>query len=707
MAMNTVTGPFKNLAQRAVAIVALLITNHCFAQVDTSEWECQYCPFREGYSAEVSAGAEYVSDDALRFGNFTGYDESGGYALLEGRGDYAGKDHQLSWYAEDLGLESRVIGIEGGRQGRFGLYLEYSELPYRQFDTTSTVFSAASADALVLPAGWVRASSTAELTGLAGALQPLDIASDRSALGMGADIDMFSDFDLFVDYRHQERDGIDIVSGAGFIRSSLLPRTIDFETDTVDLGINYAKGPLNLSLSWYGSFFTNNVNSLTWDNPFTGFPGADQGRMAQEPDNEFQQLSLSGSYRAESIRSTIAFSAAAGTGEQNEPLLPYTINPTLTAGSLPTAAIDGKVDTSNYALTITSNPIPDARIKLAYRFDERDNQTPRYTWSRVIVDGFLSGEDELNTPYSFERARFSASGAYRLFDSVRLSAGFDRTDLERDFQEVADQTEDSGWAQVDARAANWLNVTARGGSSRREIDRYDVGVAASLGQNPLLRKYNLAHRYREFGELMLSLTPAELPVSASLSFLIADDRYSKSELGLTDSETTHMSIDVNFTVSESTSLYVIAGIEDIDANQFGSASFSTPTWQAEHRDSFDHYGAGLVIRGLVDDTDLTIDYHLTNGDTGINLRSAGNTESFPDIQSELESLRILLSHRRSDRLFFDLSYRYENFESNDWALAGVEPDTVSSVLTMGADPYDYSVWVLGLGFRYLVGNGDN
>ena len=60
-------------------------------------------------------------------------------------------------------------------------------------------------------------------------------------------------------------------------------------------------------------------------------------------------------------------------------------------------------------------------------------------------------------------------------------------------------------------------------------------------------------------------------------------------------------------------------------------------------DSFDHYGAGLVIRGLVDDTDLTIDYHLTNGDTGINLRSAGNTESFPDIQSELESLRILLS----------------------------------------------------------------
>ena len=189
MALHTVTGPFKNLAQSAVA------------QVDTSEWECQYCPFPEGYSAEVAAGAEYVSDDALRFGNFTGYDESGGYALLEGRGDYAGEDYQLSWHADDLGLESRVIGIEGGRQGRFGLYLEYSELPYRQFDTTSTVFTGASADTLVLPAGWVRASSTSGFTALAGALQPIDIASDRSTLGVGADIDMFADFDLFVDFR--------------------------------------------------------------------------------------------------------------------------------------------------------------------------------------------------------------------------------------------------------------------------------------------------------------------------------------------------------------------------------------------------------------------------------------------------------------------------------------------------------------------------
>ena len=37
------------------------------------------------------------------------------------------------------------------------------------------------------------------------------------------------------------------------------------------------------------------------------------------------------------------------------------------------------------------------------------------------------------------------------------------------------------------------------------------------------------------------------------------------------------------------------------------------------------------------------------------------------------------------------------------ALAGVQPDTIPTVLTMGAQPYDYDVWVVGLSFRYLVG----
>lgn len=690
-------------ASTAIATLALFSAPNSMAQVDTSGWECQYCPFPKEYQAEVNVGATGVSDDALRFGNASGYDESGAYVDLGGEGHYVKDGYQLNWFAEDLGLDSRVFEIDGGHQGRFGFYLGYSELPYRLFGTTSTVFTPSSGNSLALPSGWASASLTSNFTALAASLQPVNIESDRQTLSAGGDFQASSDFSFFVDYRHQQRDGVDIVSGANFIQASLLPRMLDFETDLVDVGVDYSKGPLNLSLAWFGSFFKNNANSLTWDNPFTPFPGADQGRLAQEPDNEFQQFSVSGTYRSEAMNSVLAFSAALGQGKQTEQLLPYTMNPTIAGANLPRPSLDGKVDTTNYAVTLTSKPFAKARVKLGYRYDERNNKTAQALWSAVVVDGFQSAQSELNTPYSFQRGRLSLSGDYRLFDDVRVSAGYDRTDLERDFQEVADQTEDNGWGRVRWQALSWLDVTAKGGAARREIDRYDTAVATSYGQNPLLRKYNLAHRYREFGELMLSITPAEKPFSIGLSALVADDSYSKSQLGLTDSKNTHISADLNYTLSERASVYVLGGYELIEAKQSGSSAFSVADWQAEHEDRFDHYGVGLQLRQLRENVDVTFDYMRSDGTTGIVMMRSGASSSFPDLKSELDSLRLNVNYQKSERLGIDFSLRYESFAARDWALDGVEPDTISTILTLGADAYDYDVWVFGASFRYLMG----
>ena len=59
-----------------------------------------------------------------------------------------------------------------------------------------------------------------------------------------------------------------------------------------------------------------------------------------------------------------------------------------------------------------------------------------------------------------------------------------------------------------------------------------------------------------------------------------------------------------------------------------------------------------------------------------------------------------------ERLDIDLNVRYEQFKTNDWAVNGVDPDTIPTVLTLGANPYDYDVWVVGVSFRYLVGGRD-
>jgi MtrB/PioB family decaheme-associated outer membrane protein len=680
------------------------------AQVDTSQWKCELCPFEDGYKADLDIGATYVSDSAARFGSSTGLDEEGAYAKIGGEGRYAADGFQLRWAARELALDSRDFAVEAGRQGSYGIHVSYDEFPYRLFDTTSTVYMATGGSTLNLPAGWVAAGTTSGMTGLSTSQRPLNIGSDRQTFGVGGFLLPSENFKVFADYRQQGREGIDIVAGSNFTQASLLPRFIDHQTDTVNLGVRYVNGPFNVAIAWYGSFFENKAKSLTWDNAFFDDPltsGFEPGRQAVEPGNDFQQFSISGTYRLDAMNTLIAFGAASGRGEQNEPLLAYTVNPGIAANALPRANLDGKVDTGSYSLTLTSRPIPKGRLNLAYRYDDRDNRTARDSWSRVIVDALQSGEVELNTPYSFERARLSANGDYRILDNLRLSAGYDRTDLDRDFQEVAEQSEDSGWGSAKWRPLNWLNLSAKGGSARREINRYDESVAASLGQNPLLRKYNLAHRYREFGELAISASPADKPYSVGLTAFFADDSYSQSQLGLTSSENIHFSVDLSWTVSETASVYLLGGLETIDANQAGSASFSSPDWFAIHEDSFSHYGGGMELRNVGEKTKITLDYSHTDGETAISTGgSALSMSQFPDLESTLDSLRLMVNYEKSERLGINLGFRYESFSTRDWAIAGVEAGTIPSILSLGAKPYDYDVWVVSLSFRYIIGERD-
>jgi hypothetical protein len=48
--------------------------------------------------------------------------------------------------------------------------------------------------------------------------------------------------------------------------------------------------------------------------------------------------------------------------------------------------------------------------------------------------------------------------------------------------------------------------------------------------------------------------------------------------------------------------------------------------------------------------------------------------------------------------------QYERFVADDWALEGVGPATIPMVVTLGAEAYDYDVFLIGIGFRYFIGD---
>lgn len=507
-----------------------------------------------------------------------------------------------------------------------------------------------------------------------------------------------------MDYRRQDQDGSKIVGGSSFNQASLLPMPFDYVTDEIDMAVRYSADNGFVALGWYLSDFSNDNTALTLEQPFSFDPliGNDTFAIAQAPSNKFQQVSLQAGYSFVEQKTVVSFSAAIGDIDQDSSLLPYTVTSSIATSPLPRARLDGSVDTTNFALAVTSRAIDKGRINFSYRYDERDNKTSQDLWNRVIVDTFATTDLEANIPYSFERSSLSLSADYDLLDTVRVSGGYDRKDIDRDFQEVAEQTEDTGWGRLRWRPTSALELDIRGGASERDVDSYNDVFAVSVGQNPLLRKYNLAYRYREFGDVSLSFSGEE--VSVTLNALYADDEYTDSEIGITSGNELRVAADLNWALSENASLYLNAGFEDIESEQVGSEAFSTPDWSATHDDDFTTVGMGFRVRNIAEKVDVQMDYMRSDGASEIIVdRALGGASEFPELESVLDYLRFRLSYRQSERLELNLNLLYQRFEAEDWALEGVAPAAIPEVLSLGAQPYDDEVFMIGVGFRYRVG----
>jgi hypothetical protein len=74
------------------------------------------------------------------------------------------------------------------------------------------------------------------------------------------------------------------------------------------------------------------------------------------------------------------------------------------------------------------------------------------------------------------------------------------------------------------------------------------------------------------------------------------------------------------------------------------------------------------------------------------------------VQSSLDSFKAEFSYGLTERMDAAFTFWHERYSSDDWAIAGIGPDTLPTVLSLGADPYDYSVNYVGVSLRYYFGS---
>jgi MtrB/PioB family decaheme-associated outer membrane protein len=671
------------------------------AQVDTSQWQCSSCPYPKGTTGSVDAGIGTVTESSQKFGDYTGLDKKGPFAILGGSVSRRGDDgYWADLSASDLGLDSRRLDGQAGREGAYSLNFGYAEIPRHLTEGASTPFLGSGGNVLTLPAGFP-AADTASMP-LGSTLQPIDIGFKYKRFDLGGTLIGGEGWSANLSLRHDERDGTRPASGSFFSTASQFVAPVNEKTDGAELKATYSSHRLQATVSYQFSSFRNDNSGVTWSNPFFPVvPGATTGQLALAPNNQFQQLRGTAGY---DITPTMRLTGelAYGSMTQNEAFLAPTLNSILapTVPSLPAQSLDGRIDTFDAAVKLTATPMQGLRVTGSYDRDSHDNKTPVRSYPTVTTD-MIVGAARNNTPFSFTLDRFKLIGDYAggLPGNARLTGGAQYDMRERTYQEVVTTREMTLWGKVAAQPTEKLSTWLKLEHSWRDNSVYGTSVWFGYAENPLLRKFYLADRLRNSVEGRLDYAINE-KVSLGLSADYADDDYNHSTVGLVSARSANVVVEMSAAFTERTQGHAYFQAQFVRSQQNGSEAFAGPDWNGNMDDTFDVLGVGVKHAAIPNKLDIGADLTVSRSRSDVAVDNVLAAAPFPTAKTSLESFKLYGTYTLKDNLSVTGSYQYEHYDTQDWRYDNIGPATVPGLLALGVQPPHYSVNVLRVALRY-------
>ncbi|HET6564648.1 MAG TPA: MtrB/PioB family decaheme-associated outer membrane protein, partial [Xanthomonadales bacterium] len=664
---------------------------------------------------ELTVGLYYLDDDSYRYGKYTGLTDEGFDALVDFRIDRRPQwdgDSTVRWSLQGwrLGLDSRRIEFNFTDQGAQSFTADYREIPNNRFSDGMTPYRGVGSGALTLAPGWEitpGSNNTGGFIKLDESLANLKIDTLRRRMDLNYDRELGKGWNLNVDYRHETKKGertIGSIFGntGGNPRSVILPAPVDYATDNIEAMFEYGNRRAQFGFGAYASFFSNDQASMAWQNAFgrvngwaesVSFPGS-QGQLALEPDNTYLQVKAYGGLNlASSTRITADLSF--GQMEQDELLLPFTINPNLVVHTpVPLDRLDAKIDLTMFNVRLTSQLARRLGLNLNYRYDDRDNSTPRASYPYIGADSQDQRPDEdgrINLPYSYREQNAEGILTYRLQGNVRLKAGVEYSDYSREYSEVSDADEFSWVAGVKFGAFEVTSFSLDYRDSSRDVTAYIGNVPliqshlpGTVGEDewenhPLLRKYFLTDRDREEIRFRADFFPVT-QVNTGFSMSYFKDDYGTGNFGLNESEVQSYTLDFGWYPVENISLVAYYTVEQYDASQ-SSRSFSNAAtaadpnrdWFVDSDDDVDTYNLSLTFSDLGADSgwkdfDLGFDYTVSDTTSHIDVTAVTlATAPLPNLRSDLRSVSAWCSLALGDHSSLRFSVENSDLRTDDFA----------------------------------------
>lgn len=605
--------------------------------------------------SSVELGAGYLTDDAIRFGQYTGLKDSGLYGI--GTVDYVRRDDQTgTWYRVtglNLGLESRELRFEHERQGDWRYSLEYNKIPrFSQYEVNTGLQG-------------IGHDVQTPTTITAGTGFDKRLKTEREGVTVAGQKMLGNGLDVQVRFKNETKDGARLFGRGTPSVQQFLAEPIDHTMQQVDVILGYTGEKLQLSGGYYGSFFRNE-NSALHVAPFVGFPNTDIrsfSPIALPPDNQAHQVYLSGGYSF-TPTTRANFKVSRGVATQDDSFVTSTSLAPLTAPSARGRTdLNGEVETTLAQVGLTARPVPKLSLLANLKYEDRDDETPERVYFTPTTT--FSGTNE---PRSLESTTGRVEASYLLPADFRLTGGVDydqrkRNTFDARLVTVRKEVEEIAYrVELRRSLSETLNGSVAYIRSERDGSRF-LPASSLVAPNAFVAPLHMADRDRNKVRLKLDWAPVE-PLSLQFLGDFSEDEYGGGAFGLEDGSATFWSLDASYALNEE---WQASAWVSRDYSRIVNTSRSgTNVWDAKLRLKSEAYGLGL--RGSVGSA-WTVGGDIQYSQDRSSFDQTGTTVALtdlPKVHYRLTTVKLFGEYAVRRDLSVRMDVIYDKWRTNDW-----------------------------------------
>ena len=629
----------------------------------------------------------------------------------------------LTVQADHVGYRDQRYSATYDNFGKLKVSFLWDQIPLFFSDTTRNLFSEVSPGVLRLDDSIQTGlqNKTTTLAAAVGQAQPFDLRQQRDIFDVKLRYSATPNLDVNLAFRNTTKTGSQPWAGTfGFADAVELSVPLDTRTTELGTSLEWSRSRGMVKVGYDGSFFRNNVPTLTWDNPLrisdSPTAGPLQGRMALWPDSSMNGANVLGAVNLPRHSRATAY-VSLGNWTQNSALIPFTTNSALAAPALDRTTADAKAVVTAMTYSFTSKPTDVLWFSARYRSYDFDNRTPAFNLAKpVSYDTTVAAFGEgATSPFSFKRKTFDADASVTPIPFTSLRVGYTREELNQTFRSFDTTTENTIRLSADTTRLTWLTVRGVYEHAKRVGTGFDEQSLDDLGEQVSLRQFDISDRKSDRFSTIAQLTPfSSLAFNGSVS--VGREDRGATVFGLRSNDSRGYSLGFDYVPSSAVSLGVSYEFEKYTALQASrqanpGAQFNDPTrdWTTDSADRAHTVAAGLDLIKLWPKTDLRFGYNFSSARStyvytlASNFLAPASVVQLPAVLNELTRGTADFRYYVTPHLAAGLAYWFDKYSVNDFALGAQTLDSLAqpSFLTLGYALHPYTASTLTARLTYL------